>query len=47
MRPIFELLKFIFFSIPLGILVYTLAIIIQQLVSLYKTIKNLNHGHWK
>jgi hypothetical protein len=47
MKPILEILKFILFSLPLGILVYVFAITIQSLVSFYKTIKNLNHGHRK
>jgi membrane protein insertase Oxa1/YidC/SpoIIIJ len=47
MKPILEILKFIFFSLPLGILVYVFVISIMGLIQLYKTIKNLNHGHRK
>ena len=40
MKPILEILKFILFSLPLGILVYVFAITIQSLIQVYKTIKN-------
>jgi len=47
MKPILEILKFLLFSLPLGILVYVFAITMQGLIQLYKTIKNSNHGHRK
>jgi hypothetical protein len=47
MKSILQLLKFFFISLPLGILVYVLAITLQGLIDIYKTIKNMNHGHRK
>jgi len=44
---IIEFIKFVFVSIPLAIIIYILAIILQALVKIYKTIKNINHGHRK
>lgn len=44
---IIQFIKFVFVSIPLAILVYTTAIILQGIINLYKTIKKTKHGHWK
>jgi hypothetical protein len=47
MKMMLQLLKFFLISIPLGILVYIVAITLQGLILIYKTIKNTNHGHRK
>ena len=44
---IIQFIKFVFFSVPLAIFVYILAITLETLVKIYKTIKNTNHGHRK